>query len=42
MGEEAEYSELWADYEMTKDKATGLLRIFPPADACMTRYVMQA
>lgn len=27
MGEEAEYSELWADYEMTQDKATGLFRI---------------
>ncbi len=27
MGEEAEYSELWTDYEMTQDKATGLFRI---------------
>ena len=27
VGEEAEYSELWADYEMTQDKATGLCRI---------------
>lgn len=27
VGEEAEYSELWADYEMTQDKATGLWRI---------------